>query len=70
MGFLSLTTTPNVTQLRPLQHITATTASESQRLQDEGQERVQASYHDNCGHLVTVLTAYGPANLFHVNQNI
>jgi hypothetical protein len=58
------------TQLRPLQNISATTANESPRLQDEGQERMQASYHDNYARLVAVKTAYDRANLFHLNQNI
>ncbi len=39
-------------------------------MMDEGQERVQASFRDNYTRLAQVKTAYDPANLFRVNQNI
>jgi hypothetical protein len=39
-------------------------------LMEEGQERVAASYRDNYQRLVQVKSAYDPANLFRVNQNI
>ena len=37
---------------------------------DEGQDRVRASYRDNYERLVEVKNKYDPTNLFHVNQNI
>jgi FAD/FMN-containing dehydrogenase len=37
---------------------------------DEGQDRVKASYRDNYQRLVEVKNKYDPTNLFHVNQNI
>ncbi len=37
---------------------------------DEGQDRVEASYRDNYQRLVDVKNKYDPTNLFHVNQNI
>ena len=39
-------------------------------LMEEGQERVVASYRDNYQRLVEVKSAYDPANLFRMNQNI
>jgi FAD/FMN-containing dehydrogenase len=39
-------------------------------MDDEGDERVQASYGDNYARLKTVKKKYDPKNLFHVNQNI
>lgn len=39
-------------------------------MMDEGEDRVKATYGDNYSRLVTVKTAYDPANLFRVNQNI
>jgi FAD/FMN-containing dehydrogenase len=37
---------------------------------DEGQDRVKASYRENYQRLVEVKTKYDPTNLFHMNQNI
>jgi FAD/FMN-containing dehydrogenase len=39
-------------------------------MDDEGQERVKASYGANYERLVVIKTKYDPANLFRVNQNI
>jgi hypothetical protein len=38
--------------------------------QDEGQERVRATYRDNYDRLARIKARYDPNNLFHVNQNI
>jgi FAD/FMN-containing dehydrogenase len=37
---------------------------------DEGQERVKATYGDNYGRLVEIKSKFDPNNLFRVNQNI
>jgi len=39
-------------------------------MDDEGQERVKASYKDNYDRLVKIKNKYDPKNLFRVNQNI
>jgi hypothetical protein len=39
-------------------------------MMDEGQERVKASFRDNCDRLATVRKKYDPTNFFRVNQNI
>jgi FAD/FMN-containing dehydrogenase len=39
-------------------------------MEDEGQDRVKASYRDNYARLAQVKRRYDPHNLFHVNQNI
>jgi hypothetical protein len=39
-------------------------------MDDEGQERVQASYRDNYARLAEIKKKYDPTNFFHVNQNI
>ncbi|GAC1686020.1 MAG: FAD-binding oxidoreductase [Ktedonobacteraceae bacterium] len=39
-------------------------------MEEEGQERVKASYRDNYARLATIKRAYDPTNFFHVNQNI
>ena len=39
-------------------------------MDDEGQERVRASYRDNYDRLAKIKAKYDPDNLFHVNQNI
>ena len=39
-------------------------------MDDEGQDRVKASYRDNYARLAQVKRRYDPHNLFHVNQNI
>ncbi|GAA3813668.1 MULTISPECIES: FAD-binding oxidoreductase [Amycolatopsis] len=39
-------------------------------MDDEGQERVRASYRDNYDRLARVKAKYDPENVFHVNQNI
>ena len=38
--------------------------------QDEGQERVRATYRDNYERLARIKARYDPKNLFHLNQNI
>ncbi|MBW7882655.1 MAG: FAD-binding oxidoreductase [Caldilineaceae bacterium] len=38
--------------------------------EDEGQDRVRATYRDNYDRLARIKAKYDPANLFHVNQNI
>jgi FAD/FMN-containing dehydrogenase len=39
-------------------------------MDDEGQERVQASYRGNYARLADVKQKYDPTNFFHINQNI
>ena len=39
-------------------------------MDDEGEERIQASYGDNYARLAALKAKFDPANLFHVNQNI
>jgi FAD/FMN-containing dehydrogenase len=39
-------------------------------MDDEGPDRVRASYRDNFARLVEVKRRYDPENAFHVNQNI
>jgi FAD/FMN-containing dehydrogenase len=39
-------------------------------MDDEGQERVQASYRENYARLAGLKQKYDPTNLFHINQNI
>ncbi|HVO82308.1 MAG TPA: BBE domain-containing protein, partial [Terriglobales bacterium] len=39
-------------------------------MEDEGGERVAASYRDNYPRLVAIKNKYDPTNLFHINQNI
>lgn len=39
-------------------------------MDDEGQERVRASYRHNYERLAQIKRKYDPNNLFHVNQNI
>jgi FAD/FMN-containing dehydrogenase len=39
-------------------------------MDDEGQERIRATYGDNFERLVTIKNQYDPTNLFRVNQNI
>jgi hypothetical protein len=38
--------------------------------EDEGQDRVRASYGDHYDRLREIKRAYDPGNLFRVNQNI
>jgi FAD/FMN-containing dehydrogenase len=38
--------------------------------EDEGEDRIQASYGDNLGRLTQVKTAWDPDNVFHLNKNI
>ena len=39
-------------------------------MEDEGEERVEASYRGNFERLAQIKQRYDPANLFHINQNI
>jgi hypothetical protein len=39
-------------------------------MDDEGQDRIRATYGANYGRLAAIKTKYDPANLFRVNQNI
>lgn len=39
-------------------------------MDDEGQDRVQASYRENYARLADVKKKYDPSNFFHINQNI
>ena len=39
-------------------------------MMDEGQDRVQAAYRDNCPRLARVKAKHDPHNLFRANQNI
>jgi FAD/FMN-containing dehydrogenase len=39
-------------------------------MEDEGQDRIAASYRDNYARLVQIKKKYDPENLFHLNQNI
>jgi FAD/FMN-containing dehydrogenase len=39
-------------------------------MDDEGQDRVKASYKDNYDRLAKIKSKYDPNNLFRVNQNI
>jgi len=39
-------------------------------MDDEGQDRVKASYRDNYARLAQIKRRYDPHNLFHINQNI
>jgi hypothetical protein len=39
-------------------------------MDDEGDERVQASYGDKYSRLAAIKKKYDPENLFHINQNI
>ena len=39
-------------------------------MEEEGQERVKASYRDNYERLVAIKRKYDPTNFFRVNQNI
>jgi FAD/FMN-containing dehydrogenase len=39
-------------------------------MDDEGQERIRATYGDNFERLVEIKNEYDPTNLFRVNQNI
>jgi hypothetical protein len=39
-------------------------------MEDEGQDRVAASYRDNYARLLRIKKKYDPDNLFHLNQNI
>jgi FAD/FMN-containing dehydrogenase len=39
-------------------------------MDDEGQERVKASYRQNYDRLAGIKAKYDPHNLFRVNQNI
>lgn len=39
-------------------------------MENEGEERIRATYHNNYGKLVELKTKYDPKNFFRVNQNI
>ena len=39
-------------------------------MDDEGEQRLKATYGDNYARLVALKDKYDPANLFRVNQNI
>jgi len=39
-------------------------------MDDEAEDRIQATYGDNYARLATVKGKYDPKNLFRVNQNI
>ena len=39
-------------------------------LDDEGEDRIAASYRDNYAMLAQMKRKYDPTNLFHMNQNI
>ena len=39
-------------------------------MQEEGENRVKASYRENYERLVTIKNKYDPNNVFRVNQNI
>jgi FAD/FMN-containing dehydrogenase len=39
-------------------------------MEDEGQERIRASYRGNYDRLAQIKKRYDPTNLFHINQNI
>ncbi len=39
-------------------------------MDDEGQERVKATYRGNYDRLARAKAAFDPQNVFHVNQNI
>jgi len=39
-------------------------------MEEEGQERVKASYRDNYERLAAIKGKYDPTNFFRVNQNI
>jgi FAD/FMN-containing dehydrogenase len=39
-------------------------------MEDEGQDRVRASYKGNFDRLAQVKRRYDPDNVFHINQNI
>jgi hypothetical protein len=39
-------------------------------MEEEGDERVKASYRDNYTRLAAIKSKYDPANFFRVNQNI
>jgi FAD/FMN-containing dehydrogenase len=39
-------------------------------MEEEGEERVKASYRDNYERLVAIKGKYDPTNFFRVNQNI
>ena len=39
-------------------------------MDDEGEDRVKASYRGNYERLVAVKNKYDPANVFRVNQNL
>ena len=39
-------------------------------MEEEGDERIKASYRDNYTRLAAIKSTYDPANFFRVNQNI